>query len=89
MVSDKQYQEPIASELERLRDDARSKRAIIYDCLNAAVGVGDRVACRKGHPFAGTSDGAVPLIGVLRGRTPSICSSCGDGNFDDEPEQVV
>ena len=73
------FTEPMASELTRLRIQARAKRKrLTYDCLNAKV-VDGKVTCAKKHPFPTIGSG---LLTVLRGRSPQICQKCQ--NYDGE-----
>ena len=88
-VPEKIFDKQLASKLEGEREDARFKGngVILYDCLHAAVGPGFRVSCRKGHTLStAASDGKVALVSVLHGRTPKICRTCRDSDFDTESE---
>lgn len=80
MISDTWFSEPMASELTRLRIQARAKRRLTYDCLNAkVVGGQGKVTCAKKHTFPTIGSG---LLTVLRGRSPQICQNCQD--YDEE-----
>ena len=72
------FEEPLASQLEAKRDEARGKRRITYDCFNAVV-KGNVVACARGG-FAHS----IPLITVLRGMSSAVCARCPD--YDDGGE---
>jgi len=64
------FEEPLATQMEAKRDEARRKRRITYDCFNAVV-KGDKVVCAQGG-FASP----IPLLTVLRGRSSAICQKC-------------
>lgn len=67
-------------ELEKMREMARAKHRILYDCWNARVKAGepDEVYCAKGHSLGGSHGSLVSLNSTLRGRTPGICKQCPD-----------
>lgn len=83
LISERYFQEPVAGELERLRQIARSKQFITYDCFNAIV-KGMKVVCSHGHRLGAARDGSVALLSVLRGRTTMSCAGCLER--DGEPE---
>lgn len=60
---------------------ATGKR-LAYDCYNL-IAIGDRAYCSKGYIIGCTFEGSVPLAGVLRGVTPSVCRGCL--KYDDSP----
>jgi hypothetical protein len=78
------FEETRASWLEQLRDKARQKRRIIYDCFGAEVLEDHTVRCRFGTPFPDNSNGTTQLLAILRGRTPQVCQKCS--NYDDGGE---
>lgn len=64
------------------REEARGKRRLTYDCLNAIV-KGQKVVCRKGYQFktiGKNEKGTLPLTIVLTGRSSSVCQTCPDYN---------
>lgn len=73
------FDEPMASKLDNLRELARSKRRITYDCFNARV-QGNQVYCAKGHQLKRA--GFMGLISVLRGRSCLTCQKCPDYEAD-------
>lgn len=79
-LSEELFEEPKATELEKLREEKRQKQEITYDCFNAVYPrQGRRVLCRVGHkinPLA--KDGGIDLISVLAGRSGSTCRKCKD-----------
>lgn len=81
-----QFSEPQAGKLVLMRDIARDKRRLIYDCYNAAVEY-DKVTCKfkklQRYPLG------FPLISCLRGATPLVCQDCehyDDGGDPGYPE---
>jgi hypothetical protein len=79
------FQEPWVSELTRRRIQARRKRRLTYDCMNATVRPGELVRCKQGHQFPKLAHSQVEGLGlrsVLSGRSSSICQKCKD--FDQE-----
>lgn len=72
------FEEPLGSQLEAKRDEARRRRRITYDCFNTVV-KGNVVVCARG--YFSTS---IPLITVLRGRSSAACAKCPD--YDDGGE---
>jgi len=71
-----------AQELANLRREARCKRRLTYDCMNAIV-QGNTVICRNGHQFKGNK--GMGLLAVLRGRSSSQCQKCTD--YDEETSE--
>lgn len=77
------FTEPVSSDLTASRIKARQKRRLTYDCMNARV-KGDRVICRDGYlfPQIGCGKGGeyigLDLVGVLAGRSSSVCQGCED-----------
>jgi len=68
------FKEPKATELEGMRNEARGKRRIIYDCLNAELDE-NGVSC----PLHRLNErNLVTSLQVMRGWTPSICQKCED-----------
>lgn len=87
MKDNSPFQEPMATELTTKRIQARQKRRITYDCMNAIV-EGNSVVCKKGHEFKAfgrRSNKGMPLLSVLRGMTSSTCAKCGDN--DEETDE--
>lgn len=78
------FMEPVASSLEKLRDNAREKRRILYDCFNTATD-GKKVRCKNGYEFPHKKDG-FPFLSTLRGMTPQICQECPD--YDDGGDAI-
>ncbi len=71
------FADPVATELDRLRQQRRQGKAITYDCRNAAVIPGLKVSCRKGKNLnANARDQAVNLVAILRGYTSGACRGC-------------
>jgi len=79
IVEQEMFEEPMASLLTNSRIEARRKRRLTYDCMNAIV-VGQNVVCRKKHKLSFTK--GLGLLSVLRGRTSLICQTCKD--YDEE-----
>ena len=79
-ISDKVYEEPVASELEQKRLEASRKKRITFSCFNGKVR-GDRVFCAKGYRLGGNKSATMPLLSVLRGMSSGACKSCPD--YDD------
>lgn len=76
MTVDKRwYEGALADTLEKLREEARRKRRLVYDCDKAQV-FGQRVVCSKGLPLSSAKDGGVPLARVLAGVTTAKCQNC-------------
>lgn len=75
------FEEPKATKLEELREIARAKRRLTYDCFNA-LSDAERVVCKKGHVLRGTQ--GVPLAFVMRGMSSGTCQNCPD--YDDKDE---
>jgi hypothetical protein len=71
------FTEPTFSELEMMRQKARDKQRIPYDCHNAIV-KGSHVICRKGHHIGRAPGGSMLLLTVLRGRSSRQCKNCRD-----------
>ena len=51
-IPQKYFEEPKVTELERLRDEARKKRRIPFDCWHSKV-FGHYVRCAKGYSLRG------------------------------------
>lgn len=75
----KYFEEPLASQLEAKRDEARKKRHITYDCFNAVFS-GGGVRCVQGHFVH-----LIPLLTVLRGRSTAVCVGCAGYDDGGEP----
>lgn len=75
----KYFEEPLATQLEIKRDEARKKRRITYDCFNAILSDG-QVKCVHGH-----FSHFIPLLTVLRGRSTKVCVKCADYDDGGEP----
>jgi len=73
-------------DMEAIRETARSKHRILYDCWNARVKPDepDKVYCAKGHSLGGRHGPLVSLNSTLRGRTPGICKQCPDFDGGDD-----
>jgi len=70
------YEEPLATQLEAMRAEARSKRRLTFDCYNTRER-GDRVICWLGIMLHNDSlDCGLPLLSVLKGRSALICQKC-------------
>lgn len=82
MAENKVFNEPVATQLERLRAIRRTKHRITYDCFNAIVGADDEVKCRKNHAFLIKKTGTVSLLTVLKGGSNTICEKCVDFSGD-------
>ena len=63
--------EPIATELEQMREEARKKWRITYDCFSAKV-KGDKVVCAEGYLLGRR----LTLLSVLRGQSSRVCQDC-------------
>lgn len=68
-----------AAELDKLREHARAKWHITYDCMNAIV-KGPNVVCKLGYPMGRSKDKSMSLRAVLRGRSSKMCRDCFDYN---------
>ncbi|MBA7605059.1 hypothetical protein ES703_12188 [subsurface metagenome] len=77
--SDELFTPKAAAELDKLREDARVKRHITYDCVHAVV-KGPNVACELGYPIGRSRDRSMSLRAVLRGRSSKMCRDCSDYN---------
>lgn len=79
-LSSKTFQEPVANELTAKRIQARQKRRLTYDCMNAITD-GVSVVCKKGHEFKKmglrNKDG-MGLLSILKGWSSSECRTCQD-----------
>ena len=73
------FEEPIVTELEQLRSEARKKRRITFDCFHSKV-FGEYVQCAKGHPLRVSQ--SLTTLAVLRGASSGECKECPD--YDDE-----
>ena len=73
------FEGPGLAELERLRDEARKKRRITFDCRHSKV-FGKYVRCAKGHPLRVSQ--SLTTLFVLRGASSGECKECPD--YDDE-----
>lgn len=85
------FTEPHASELAKLRIEARQKRRIPYDCLNAIVQYSptDCVKCKMGHLIGRGAGGAKDLLSVLAGRSALVCQDCKDYNADKVQARII
>ena len=72
------FEEPMVTELERMRSETRKKRRITFDCFHAKV-FGNYVRCAKGYPLRGLQ--SLTTLAVLRGVSCSVCKVCPD--YDD------
>jgi len=72
-----------SAELDAMRQEARTKRRITYDCFNTTV-AGDRVVCSKGYPMGSSKDGSMLLISVLAGRSCKVCQDCSVYDAEEE-----
>jgi len=79
------FTEPQASELAKLRIEARNKRRIPYDCLHAIVD-GDRVNCNKGKKLG---RGNMDLVTVLAGRSTLVCQDCNNYDADKVKATII
>lgn len=68
-MTDVLFSEPLATDMEVLRAEARAKRQIMFDCRNALVRDERLVTCRW-HVAPAT------LRAVLRGRSSGMCARC-------------
>ena len=87
MTDNRNFQEPLAAGLTTKRIQARQKRRITYDCMNAIV-EGANVVCKKGHEFKVMGNRRVKgmtVLSVLRGMTSSACNKCPD--YDGEEHE--
>lgn len=74
------FQEPTAAELTAKRIQARQKRRLTYDCMNAITD-GVSVVCKKGHKFKSMgmrNKEGMSLLSILRGMSSSECRTCQD-----------
>jgi hypothetical protein len=72
------FDEPLATQLEIKREEARKRRRITYDCFHAVFNGG--VRCARGHLKR-----RIPLLTVLRGRSTAACVKCADYDDGGEP----
>ena len=72
--------EPTATELENMREKARQKRDIIYDCFNAIAREDGHVYCSKWYRLRGKIGDTIPLLSVMKGISPICCKKCPDFN---------
>lgn len=78
------WEEPRASDFDAMREKARKKGKITFDCHNAMYPQkGNLVRCRLGHKMGTNKDGYMHLYNVMAGRTGVGCRRCPD--FDGEP----
>ena len=82
------FDEPEASEFAKLRIEARNKRRVTYDCLNAIVD-GERVKCNIGRHIGRAADGSMSLVSVLSGRSSSVCQDCKDYCADKVQAKII
>ena len=73
------FEEPLASQLEVKRDQARTNRRITYDCFHAVFSNGGVRCVREHFP------NCIPLLTVLRGRSTAVCVRCADYDDGGEP----
>jgi len=88
MMNDYIFTEPHASNLTKLRIEAREKRRIPYDCLNAVVD-GEKVICKKGNIIGRAQNGAMNLWAALAGRSALVCQNCKDYNADEVTTKII
>lgn len=84
----KVFTEPKASELAKLRIEARNKHRIPYDCLHAIVD-GDRVRCNKGNHIGSAKDSSTDLVSTLRGRSALVCQNCTNYDADKVTARII
>lgn len=73
------FADPLATELDFLRQQRRKDKAITYDCRNAVVTPGLKVSCRMGRNLnTNAHDQAVNLVAILKGYTAGACKGCPD-----------
>ena len=75
------FEEPNATNLAIMRIEARRRRRITYDCMNAIV-KGDKVECKKGHALGYLAKKQFDLLYALKGKTGGHCNKCKD--YDEE-----
>jgi len=73
MINPKYFEEPMASEFDKMRDKARRNRVLTYDCHNNRLDDKRRVICKKGHKMYKLS-----VLECLKGRSTSTCQNCKD-----------
>jgi len=78
-AQDELFSESAAQQLDKLRQEARAKRHITYDCFFAVV-QGNKVVCKLGYPMGRSKDKSMSLRAVLRGRSSKMCRDCADYN---------
>lgn len=85
MLANFYFEEPMASQLEAMREKARARHyRITYDCFSAVVNK-DKVTCKKGHRL---ERGSMGLLSVLRGRTSKVCQTCPYYDGDDTEDEI-
>ena len=87
MTDNKLFEEPTATELAQKRINARQKRRLTYDCMNAIV-QRNSVICKKRHEFksiGNRKDKGLGLLTILRGVLSSACQECPD--YDGEEDE--
>ena len=79
-LPNKYFEEPGGNQLELLRNKAREKRRITFDCFTAIVKGNDpeKVICKRGYRLGGHRTISVLLLSVLRGRASKVCQRCPD-----------
>lgn len=80
---DKLFEAPLVNQLERMREQARKKRRIVYDCFKAQVMNDGRVWCPHYILNRQSNDGRRSLAEVLRGRALTVCETCRFYDADD------
>ena len=78
-----------AKALQLLREKARARHNIIYDCVHAYLADspgGLVVYCRKGHFDSRLPGSTNSFANVLKGRGPRICHACPDFEEGDAPD---
>lgn len=79
-LGDEFFKRKAAEKMADMREKARRRRRIPYDCMNAVV-VGGEVVCKLGYrfpPHAHSKKTSMPLLTVLRGRSNIVCQKCRD-----------
>ena len=90
--SDSLFESPRAEQLDGLREVARHKRRIVYDCFKAKVfdsTDGVRVRCPHNILAPHHDDGSMDLRTVLRGGGAKVCQDCPLYDDVDDPPVVV
>lgn len=82
------FTEPQASELAKLRIEARKKRRITFDCLSAVVD-DDKVKCKKGNVIGRAQNGTMSLVSALAGRSALVCQDCKKYDADKVTATII